>query len=392
MTASHSDGGTGAHGAAARRTRTAISRLLRARRADHSGRRVRRAVPRTAGARSRRTRTLCHRDSPTQRVGAAPLPQFEQVTHSVPMLSLNNGFRDEDIDNFDRRVREGLKTDEQVEYRAELKFDGLAISLRYENGAVRAGRHARRRRDRRGRHREHPHRARDSAAPARRQTRRRVLEVRGEVLMFKADFARLNARQRDAGQKEFANPRNAAAGSLRQLDPRITAQRTLRFFAYGIGVLEGAELPASHSALLDWYEQLGLPVSNERARRARRATGCSTFYRDIGKRRGAAAVRNRRRRLQGRPPSRSRRSSASSRARRASRWRTNFPAEEAMTDGRRTSTCRSAAPARSRRWRGWSRCSSAASPSPTRRCTTRTKCAARTCASATPSSCAAPAT
>jgi DNA ligase (NAD+) len=93
----------------------------------------------------------------------------------------------------------------------------------------------------------------------------KVLEVRGEVLMFKEDFARLNQRQRDAGQKEFANPRNAAAGSLRQLDARITAQRKLRFFAYGIGQLEGAALPETHSGVLDWFDRLGLPVSKERA-------------------------------------------------------------------------------------------------------------------------------
>jgi DNA ligase (NAD+) len=223
-------------------------------------------------------------DSPTSRVGAAPIPEFKQVTHSVPMLSLNNGFSDEDVENFDRRVREGLDT-RQVAYSAELKFDGLAISLRYENGifvqaATRGDGYT-------GEDvtanirtvKVIPLRLHGDALPA-------VLEVRGEVLMFKDDFARLNGRQRDAGQKEFANPRNAAAGSLRQLDARITAQRKLRFFAYGIGRLEGAELPETHSAVLNWFERLGLPVSKERDV----VTGCEGllgYYRTIGEKRAA---------------------------------------------------------------------------------------------------------
>ncbi len=221
-------------------------------------------------------------DSPTSRVGAAPIPEFKQVTHAVPMLSLNNGFSDEDIDNFDRRVREGLGH-AQVPYAAELKFDGLAMSLRYENGvfvqaATRGDGYT-------GEDvtanirtvRVIPLRLIGDDVPA-------VLEVRGEVLMFKEDFERLNQRQRDAGQKEFANPRNAAAGSLRQLDARITAQRRLRFFAYGIGLLEGAAMPASHSKALDWLDRLGLPVSKERAV----VTGCEGmlgYFRDIGARR-----------------------------------------------------------------------------------------------------------
>ncbi|MGX9219837.1 NAD-dependent DNA ligase LigA [Massilia varians] len=223
-------------------------------------------------------------DSPTSRVGAAPIPEFKQVTHSVPMLSLNNGFMDEDVENFDRRVREGLEA-KQVGYSAELKFDGLAISLRYENGvfvqaATRGDGYT-------GEDvtanirtvRVIPLRLHGDDVPA-------VLEVRGEVLMFKDDFNRLNGRQRDAGHKEFANPRNAAAGSLRQLDARITAQRKLRFFAYGIGRLEGAELPESHSAVLDWFDRLGLPVSKERAV----VTGCDGllgYYRSIGERRAS---------------------------------------------------------------------------------------------------------
>jgi DNA ligase (NAD+) len=225
---------------------------------------------------------LVTQDSPTFRVGAAPIPEFKQVTHSVPMLSLNNAFSDEDIDNFDRRVRDGLDVPD-VAYAAELKFDGLAISLRYEDGlfvqAATRGDGAT---------------GEDVTAnirtiktiPLRLQGRDlpAVLEVRGEVLMFKSDFARLNQRQRDAGQKEFANPRNAAAGSLRQHDSRVTAQRTLRFFAYGVGALEGGEMPVSHSALLDWYAQLGLPVSNERAV-VHGAAGLLAYYNSIGAKR-----------------------------------------------------------------------------------------------------------
>ncbi|MES2299918.1 MAG: NAD-dependent DNA ligase LigA [Pseudomonadota bacterium] len=231
-------------------------------------------------------------DSPTHRVGAAPLPDFGQVTHSVPMLSLNNGFSPEDVENFDRRAREGLDAGGDagsgtatIEYSAELKFDGLAINLRYENGVfVQA---ATRGDGERGEDvtanirtvRAIPLRLHGEQVPA-------VLDVRGEVLMYKADFERLKERQRAAGQKEAVNPRNAAAGSLRQLDSRITAQRKLRFFAYGIGTLEGAAMPVSHAALLDWYAQLGLPVCAQRAV-VRGAPGLLGFYEDIGRRRAS---------------------------------------------------------------------------------------------------------
>jgi DNA ligase (NAD+) len=222
-------------------------------------------------------------DSPTSRVGAAPIPEFLQVRHSVPMLSLNNGFADEDIVAFDRRAQEGLGLPQEIEYAAELKFDGLAINLRYENGIfVQA---ATRGDGATGEDvtvnirtvRAIPLRLHGANPPA-------VLDVRGEVLMFKQDFAALNARQRAAGQKEFANPRNAAAGSLRQLDSRITASRNLRFFAYGIGALEGAAMPESHSALLDWYASLGVPVSKERAV-VQGAEGLLAYFADIGARR-----------------------------------------------------------------------------------------------------------
>lgn len=222
-------------------------------------------------------------DSPTQRVGGAPLAQFQQVRHTVPMLSINNGFSDEDILAFNRRVCEGLTSPTEVEYAAELKFDGLAINLRYENGILVQA--ATRGDGATGEDvtanirtvRAIPLRLHCPHPPA-------VLDVRGEVLMFKADFEKLNQRQREAGQKEFANPRNAAAGSLRQLDPRITSRRSLRFYAYGIGTLEGAPLPESHSALLDWYIECGIPVCAERAV-VSGVDGLLGFFKGIGAKR-----------------------------------------------------------------------------------------------------------
>ena len=219
-------------------------------------------------------------DSPTQRVGALAQTAFPPVTHTVPMLSLNNGFEDEDIVNFDRRVREGLNLDGEVEYATELKFDGLAINLRYENGILVEA--ATRGDGFTGENvtanirtvRAIPLRLHTDTPP-------KVIDIRGEVLMYKDDLLKLNARQRESGGKEFANPRNAAAGSLRQLDSRITAQRALRFFAYGVGTLEGADMPASHSALLDWYAELGMPVCAERAV-VKGAQGLLDFYRCIG--------------------------------------------------------------------------------------------------------------
>jgi DNA ligase (NAD+) len=203
-------------------------------------------------------------DSPTQRVGGTPLPQFAQVRHSVPMLSLGNGFAENDVIAFDRRGKEGLQTQEDVEYATELKFDGLALNLRYENGILVE---AATRGDGATGENVTANVRTIRAIPLRLHTDNppKVIDVRGEVLMYKSDFAKLNARQRQAGAKEFANPRNAAAGSLRQLDPRITARRTLRFFAYGIGLLEDAEMPATHSGLLDWYAELGIPVCADRA-------------------------------------------------------------------------------------------------------------------------------
>lgn len=219
-------------------------------------------------------------DSPTQRVGGAPVSAFAPVEHRTPMLSLNNAFSEEELLAFDKRVRDGLKSLEPIEYSAELKFDGLAMSLSYENGVlVQAAT------------RGDGSTGEDVTAnvktirviPLRLQTDNppRLLEVRGEVLLFRKDFDAIVKRQREAGEKEMVNPRNGAAGSLRQLDPRITASRPLRFFAYGIGVLEGAESPATHGELLDWYAKLGLPVCAERVI-TKGAEGLTAFYNRIG--------------------------------------------------------------------------------------------------------------
>jgi len=235
-------------------------------------------------------------DSPTQRVGGAPLAAFDSVRHRVPMLSLNNGFDDEDVVSFDRRCAQGLgraasaapaddlfsaadAAESAVEYACELKFDGLAMSLRYEDGRlVQAAT------------RGDGETGEDVTANVRtikaiplklRGKAPAVLEVRGEVFMYRADFDRLNARQAESGEKTFVNPRNAAAGSLRQLDPRITARRPLSFFAYGIGELQGADRPAKHSVMLDGFAELGLPVCNER-RVVKGAQGLLSFYREIG--------------------------------------------------------------------------------------------------------------
>ena len=249
--------------------------------------------------------------SPTQRVGGAPLPSLAQVRHRVPMLSLNNAFEAAEVEAFDKRVREALDT-AAVDYAAELKFDGLAMSITYKDGVlVQAAT------------RGDGETGEDVTANVR--TIRvipltlqmanppRRLEVRGEVLLFKADFAAMNQRQREAGEKEFVNPRNAAAGALRQLDSRITARRPLKFFAYGIGAYEAynAEeaLPptvpgthagppgthagppgthagplSTHAGLLDWYAAIGLPVCSERAVAAEVA-GLLDFFHAIGAKR-----------------------------------------------------------------------------------------------------------
>ena len=237
-------------------------------------------------------------DSPTQRVGGQVAAGFEPVVHDVPMLSLNNGFAEEDIVAFDKRVSDALGH-APVQYACELKFDGLAISLRYDDGRLVQA--ATRGDGATGEDvtanvrtiRSIPLKLKGKNVPKR-------LDVRGEALMFKRDFERLNARQREAEHREFANPRNAAAGSLRQLDPKMTAQRPLSFFAYGIGVLEGAEMPPTHAGTARLVQRTGL-AGEFGTRRGRRRAGPARFLRENRRETRRPAVRHRRRRLQGQP-------------------------------------------------------------------------------------------
>lgn len=218
-------------------------------------------------------------DSPTQRVGAAPLASFSQVRHEVPMLSLDNVFDEESFLAFNKRVQDRLKSSDDLIYCCELKLDGLAVSILYENGVLVQA--ATRGDGTTGEDitanvrtiRAIPLRLRGDNIPQR-------LEVRGEVFLPQAGFEKINEEARRTGGKVFANPRNAAAGSLRQLDPRITAKRPLTFFCYGVGALTGGELPESHSGRLQQFKAWGLPVSD-------RVTLCHTpeevltYYRKV---------------------------------------------------------------------------------------------------------------
>jgi DNA ligase (NAD+) len=218
-------------------------------------------------------------DSPTQRVGSAPSEGFAEVVHRLPMLSLANAFDEEDVRAFDRRCREGLAID-TVEYACELKFDGLAITLAYVDGLFTQGAT---RGDGTTGEDVTPNLRTIRSIPLRLEARKppRLLEVRGEVLMMRRDFEAINRRAQELGERTFVNPRNAAAGGLRQLDPRLTAQRRLSFFAYGIGAQEGFEAPATHAQLLDRLAALGFPVARERGT-ARGVDGLLAFYAHAG--------------------------------------------------------------------------------------------------------------
>jgi DNA ligase (NAD+) len=218
-------------------------------------------------------------DSPTQRVGAAPVKAFGEVRHEIPMLSLSDAFSEEEVTAFARRVRERLGITQAIDYVAEPKLDGLAVSLRYEQGLLVQG--ATRGDGVRGEDVTQNVRT-IKTIPLRLmgEGHLRVLEVRGEVYMPKQGFEAFNSRARARDAKVFVNPRNAAAGSLRQLDPRITAQRPLAMFCYGLGRMEGGAMPGRHSAILTRLRDWGLPVSPH-VEVVRGVEGCLGYYHRI---------------------------------------------------------------------------------------------------------------
>ena len=222
--------------------------------------------------------------SPTQRIGAAPLDSFQEIKHEAPMLSLGNAFDKDEMIAFDRRIREKLEQG-SVEYVAETKLDGLAISILYEDGQlIRA---ATRGDGATGEDvtlnvrtiKSIPLSLLDEKYPKR-------VEIRGEVFMTHDGFQKLNDKQRQQGEKLFVNPRNAAAGSLRQLDSRVTSERHLSFFAYGVGIVEGGLMPESHAELLSRLKVWGVPVSLETKVMVKLAA-CFDFYKSIASRRSS---------------------------------------------------------------------------------------------------------
>lgn len=222
-------------------------------------------------------------DSPTQRVGSKPLSTFSQIQHQMPMLSLDNVFSEEGLLSFYQRLKDRLDNEDEIELTAEPKLDGLAISLRYERGRLI---YAATRGD--GTTGENvtqnvrtmqsvPLRLLGKSYPD-------VLEVRGEVFMPKAGFVKLNRLAKQNGEKEFANPRNAAAGSLRQLDPKVTAKRPLSLYCYSTGVVEGGKLADTHYEILQQLTAFGLPVCHE-IKLIHSIKDCLLYYEDILKRR-----------------------------------------------------------------------------------------------------------
>jgi DNA ligase (NAD+) len=221
-------------------------------------------------------------DSPTQRVGATPVGELEEVVHTRPMLSLDNAFAEEDLIAFDRRVRERLDDIEEVEYAAEPKLDGLAVSFRYEKGRLVLA--ATRGDGTRGENVTHNVRTIKAVPIELRGKPPELLEVRGEVFMPIAGFKAMNERALAKGEKTFVNPRNAAAGSLRQLDPRLAASRPFDVFFYNVGETQGWKLPPRHSEALEQLREWGLKIS-PLMQTVRGAAGCLEYYREIGARR-----------------------------------------------------------------------------------------------------------
>ncbi|MCP3669884.1 MAG: NAD-dependent DNA ligase LigA [Gammaproteobacteria bacterium] len=222
-------------------------------------------------------------DSPTQRVGGTPLKAFNQVQHRLPMLSLDNAFSEEEFASFARRVKERLGSDSEIRFCVEPKLDGLAVSLRYEVGILVQA--ATRGDGSQGEDVTHNVRTIPSI-PLRLlgEDWPQILEVRGEVFMPKAGFERFNQQARRLGEKEFVNPRNAAAGSLRQLDPQITATRPLDMFCYGFGEIEGGNLAQSHSASIGRLKQWGLRTSPE-LKTLTNLEQCASYFEQIAARR-----------------------------------------------------------------------------------------------------------
>jgi len=226
-------------------------------------------------------------DSPTQRVGDKPLEGFTQVKHEIPMLSLDNVFNEEELNDFNKRIQQRLDSEDEITFAAEPKLDGLAVSLLYEKGLlVRAG-------------------TRGDGTTGENITQNirtihniplkllgknipEILEVRGEVFMPKAGFEKLNQDARDKGEKQFANPRNAAAGSLRQLDPKITAKRSLAMYCYAVGRVDGGAQLQTHSDMLDHLKHWGLPLCKER-QTVKGVAGCLDYFKQMSEQRDALA-------------------------------------------------------------------------------------------------------
>jgi DNA ligase (NAD+) len=223
-------------------------------------------------------------DSPTQRVGGKVLDGFAPVRHAVPMLSIRTETDTESsgASNFDTRVRNALGNDSEIEYNCELKFDGLAINLRYERGMLVQA--ATRGDGETGEDVTQNIRTIHCIPLHLKNCAVEILEVRGEVYMSRKNFNRYNDQQRELGSPTLVNPRNGAAGSIRQLDPALAAKRPLSFFAYGLGEVQGWTLPATHSSVLDALVRYGLPVCDERAV-VQGAEALSAFHRNVASKR-----------------------------------------------------------------------------------------------------------